>query len=354
MENEGIKAEDLRPKSRFRCWRHLVLIAALCFTASSLPAQVVRLPAVLPPDAAYPGQLLSHPDSLAETLQAPAANAPPAELSPPEKSDAASEARPGMLQKAMFEGTYLARTAGSDGLGINDLELKLVLGLPCPTRDWPLLVTPGFAVHYLDGPADAEMPPRLYDAYCQFRWLHRFSPQWATDAAITPGVYSDFDQSSSEGFRLTGHAAAAWTWTPTATLVFGVGYFNRLDTKVLPIGGVIWAPNDDASYEILFPKPRLARRIYWCRHAEAKVQDWIYLAGEFGGGTWAIASNQGEADLVDLKDYRLIIGAERKVPRSLSARVEIGYVFGRQVQYQSNAPELEPPDTVMLRGALSY
>jgi hypothetical protein len=331
-----------------------VLWIVLWLSGSGLFGQVVRLPAVVPLEEPYPGRTVSVPGSPAEVLQAPGETSPPPEISPSEKSDLPAEARPGMFQKLIFDGGWLARGGGSRGLGESDLELKMVLALPCPKPDSPLLITPGFAAHYMDGPAGVEMPPRLYDAYCQFRWLHRFSPQWGVDLAISPNVFSDFQQSRSDAFRLTGYGAAAWTFNPTTQIIFGAGYFNRLDVKVLPIGGIIWTPNEDTSYELLFPRPRLARRVYCCGASGKEVQDWVYLAGEFGGGTWAIARSDGTSDLVDLKDYRILLGAERKVIRGLSAHFELGYVFGRKIQYLSRAPEFDPSDTVMLRGGVTY
>jgi hypothetical protein len=332
-----------------------VLLAAALLTVTSIsPAQeVVPLPPVEPARPEYPARLASHPDSPAGVWQGPVDNDPPPEFSPPIKQETPSGARAGMFQKAMFDATWLART-GEGGLGMTDLELKSVLALPCPTIDWPMLITPGFAVHYTDGPANVAMPARLYDAYIQFRWLHRFSPEWATDVSLTPSVFSDFEQSSSDGFRLTGHAAAAWTWTPATKVVFGVGYFNRLHVKVLPIGGLIWTPDEDTAFDLLFPQPKLARRIYWTGQTTKEVQDWVYLSAEFGGGTWAIAREGAEPDLLDITDYRLIVGMERKVAGGLEARVEIGYVFGRRVQYRNGDPEFEPNDTVLLRGGVKY
>lgn len=307
----------------------------------------MRLPAVEPNEGSLPGQPVSAPDSPAEVLHSPDQTIPAEPAQPP------SEARPGMFQKAIFSSTWLART-GDGGLGIGDLEAKSVLALPCPTADSPLLIIPGFAVHYLDGPAGVEMPPRLYDAYCQFRWLHRFSPRWGADVSITPGVYSDFDQEDSEAFRLTGHAVDAWTWCPTTKIIMGVGYFNRLDVKVLPVGGIIWTPSEDWDFELLFPQPKIARRVYWTSAGNERLQEWFYVAAEFGGGDWAFRRSDGTSDLVDLKDYRIYFGLERKKIGGLGARIEVGYVFGRQIEYLRGLPEFDPADTVMLRAGVTY
>ena len=345
--------------SRHRSARR-VLAAILWLTASPLAAQVVRLPAVLPDEQSPAGQLISHPDSAAELLQAPG------ETTPPDQPELPPDARPGMFQKLIFDGEWLPRS-GCNGLGLSSLELKTILALPVPSRDYPLIITPGFAVHYFDGPAgpgtDAKrwsMPPRLYDAYTQFRWMRRLGPRWGIDLAITPGVFSDFHQSTDDNLRVTGHGIAAWTYTPELKFVLGAAYVDRMSTDVLPVCGLIWTPHDDVKFELVFPSPRIARRIYTFGALAEDVQDWLYLAGEFGGGIWAIERTSGAVDKVDYTDFRVILGLERKVIGGLDGRLEVGYVFGREIRYASGrAPTggwsgLEPPDTVMLRGGVTY
>jgi len=314
--------------------------------ANPLAAQVVRLPAIDLQEEDYAGRLVSHPDSTGEVL------AWPGDASPTPVPDLPPDARPGMFQKLVFSGTWLA--PGGDGLGISDLELKSILAVPFPTRLSPLIITPGFAVHYFDGPSSTDLPPRVYDAYTQFRWMSQVLPSLGVDLAITPGVFSDFRQSTDEQLRITGHGAAALTCSPTAKIVLGVGYFDRLDVRLMPIGGLIWAPNEDTSLELLFPQPRIARRVYFCGTAADDVQDWIYLAGEFGGGTWAIQRANGANDVVNYHDIRVILGVERKVIGAPDGRLEVGYIFGRKVEYHSRTPEFQPSDTVMLRGGITY
>jgi hypothetical protein len=328
---------------------------------AALPAsgQVVRLPAVEPPSQLYPGELLSHPDSSAEILQVPPPNSgaellvtPEEELIEPPDPDRPPDARDGMFQKLIFTYTWLA-SGGADGLGINDVELKTVLALPIPSRKWPLIVTPGFGVHYLDGTRVPDLPARLYDAYVQFRSFRRFSPRWAMDLSVTPGVYSDFEQSTDDALRITGHGAAIFDWTPTTRLVFGVAYLDRDDLRVLPVGGLIWKPNPDVEFNLVAPRPSIAHRLYWEGASTDEIQDWVYIAGEYGGGTWAIQRADGSNDRVTYGDYRAILGLERRHIGGLDAQLEIGYVFGRSLEYRSGA-EFDPTDTVMLRGGLTY
>ncbi|MFM8893480.1 MAG: hypothetical protein ACKOTB_18030, partial [Planctomycetia bacterium] len=73
-------------------------------------------------------------------------------------------ATPGMLQQAIFTGTELP-TLDSNGLGLTVLEKWITLGLPAPTVDSPLLITPGFSGTLVDAPAGVDLPSELYEGY---------------------------------------------------------------------------------------------------------------------------------------------------------------------------------------------
>ena len=290
---------------------------------------------------------MSYPDSTAETVQAPGES----EVETP--SDLPFDARSGMFQKLIFTGTWLART-GPDSLGMSELELSSVLAFPIPSRSFPLIVTPGFGVHYLEGPESRDLPPRVYDAYAQFRWMRRLSPSWGIDLAITPGVFSDFEQSSDEAFRITGHAATAWTASPTLDFVLGAAYIDRQTTKVLPIAGIVWKPNNDVKFDLVFPHPRIARRDLprGCMHRRRAGLG--LRVGRTGRRHLGRPAQRRRSDMVDYTDYRLILGAEHKALGRLDYLIEVGYVFGRKIRFASDTPRLDPNDTVMVRGGVTY
>ena len=338
-----------------------------------LGAQVARLPPVEPspevpraepipvyPDTGvgraledgYPGRLLSYPDSTAELPQRPFAM-PAAEAEP--DADRPPDARDGVFQKLITSGTWLA-PGGRQGFGIYELEGKVVLAFPFPLRKSHLVVTPGFGVHYLDGPRghDRDLPPQLFDAWTQFRLMWPMTRRIGVDVAVSPGVFTDFDQGSDEALRFPSHAAVMLKWTPTVNILAGVAYSAREDASVLPIGGIIWTPNDDWIFEVVAPRPKIARRLYWGGRLAPDVQEWLYVAGEWGGGSWAVRRTDGTNDVVTLSDLRVILGWERKAIKGLDGRLELGYVFAREIDYKSSTPGIEPEDTVMLRGGLVY
>jgi hypothetical protein len=353
-----------------------LLLLLITLTYLSIPAysfaQVVRLPAVLPedqnapsdsnqsfsypntlnqtlPPPTFPGQLTSHPDSSAQILAPPGETISPGPAEPPQR-----DIRSSFFQRVIFNGTYLPRLNGSGGFGQYDLETKVIVALPCPTTDSPLVITPGFTAHYLDGPANVDLPPQLFDCTCQFRWLSQVTPQLGLDFAVTPGWFSDFHQDSGKAFRMPAHVAAAWTLNSTTKLVLGAAYLARFDENFIPVGGIIWTPDDDTKCELLFPEPKIARRFMHEQNPTGDINTWAYLSGEFAGDVWATEMPGGDTEQVLLRDCRFILGIERKKIQGFGAKLEIGYVFSRRILYAGVTPDFDPSDTILLRAGMQY
>ena len=262
--------------------------------------------------------------------------------------------RSGIFQKLFFTGTYLPQI-DDDSLGLSELETGIVLGFPFFRVTTPLLVTPRFAVHYLDRPAAPDLPPRVYDAEVSFRHLRKFGDgPWAMNAAVTLGYYSDFESSDADALRVTGQALAVYEASPAAKWIFGVVYLNRQDVSIVPAVGVIYRPTPEVIYEAILPRPRIAWRLPGGTIG-AGNQRWAYIAGEFGGGIWSIERPATlTRDLLTYTDFRVLVGLERKITGGLSHRLEAGYVFGRELQFASTTPDVRLDDSLFLRAAFTY
>jgi hypothetical protein len=255
----------------------------------------------------------------------------------------------GFFQKLSFSATWIDR--GSTGFGVTDLQWYATVAVPMPTREWPLLISPMFQLHLFDGPATPELPAQVYDAQLELMWLPKINDAWQGVVVVAPGVYSDFSDYDSDAFRLTGKGLLRYQWIPERfEFLFGALYVNRGDVTWLPAGGFIWTPSENWRHEVLFPRPKLGYRV----RCGDSWEDWVYLAGEFGGDTWSIENGMGGRDLVTLRDYRLLAGVERKRDGGGGIRLEAGYVFGRAIEFDSATPDVEPDDAVLLRGGLIY
>jgi hypothetical protein len=255
----------------------------------------------------------------------------------------------GFFQKLRFTGTWIPSFDETD-VGFSDLEALLTVAAPLPTAEWPLFITPKFMVRYLDGPSTPDLPARLYDTGVEFRWLPKVSERLRLALAIEPSLHTDFETNDADAFRTPGHAVAIYDWTPTRQFVIGAMYLDREDIDILPAGGLILKPSEDWQFDLLFPFPKIASRLW----ADGRTEYWHYVAAEFGSGPYSIRREDGRQDVIILSDYRLLYGLEKKKLGGLWSRIEAGYVFGREIEFVSNDPRYQPSPTLLLRAGVQY
>lgn len=262
--------------------------------------------------------------------------------------------RNGVFQKLLFTGTYLPQFE-DDSLGMSDLEVGVVLGFPFLRRDTPLLITPRYAVHFLEGAENFDIPDQVYDTSFEFRHMRKFGDgPWAMDVAVTLGHYSDYEGDDADAFRVSGRGLAVYEGQPGVKWILGVAYLNRAGASVLPVAGVIYAPDPSISYEAIFPRPRIAWQLPWSNPDQGDER-WGYIGGEFGGGIWSIEHpTTAEQDLLTYSDVRVLTGYERKIIGGLTRRFEVGYVFARQLEFNTPATDVDLDDTLFARVGLTY
>ena len=164
------------------------LAIVFSLVAAPLAAQVIRLPAVVAGERASPVVAASYdyPDLPVERLEATeeAVGAPTAE----------KPQLPVLFRPMTIE--WLPRD-GDDGVGVFNLSLeavavpvRLLLRIPADRHA-------GLRRPLLRRARLPELPARVYDAYAQFRWMRPIGERLGIDVAVTPGVYSDFHESTA-------------------------------------------------------------------------------------------------------------------------------------------------------------
>ncbi len=276
-----------------------------------------------------------------------------------------------LLEEVRLDYEWLA-AGGLRGVGVNSMEIYGTFALPfLYNTEHPLLITPGFAIHFWDGPvtlapnpADptprdpADLPPQTFDAYLDLAWNPQITPWLGGELSFRTGIYSDFRRITEDSLRYMGKGMLVMTMTPSFTVKAGIWYLDRNRVKLLPAGGVIWTPNQDIRFEIFFPEPKIARRlaIYY------NTEWWAYIRGEYGGGAWtlrradlAIIPVATQVDSFDYNDLRFAGGVEFVRLNGLRGLFEVGAAFDREIRYRSGVPRVfYPPATVFLRASLAY
>lgn len=262
---------------------------------------------------------------------------------------------PRVLERPRARYTYIV--GGETKFNINDLELATTATIPRFLQgNQPLRITPGFIFHFWDGPNSVlhpgyDMPAQAYSTYLAFDHLTDTQYQSGLESNFTIGYYSDFSNTSSAAFRLTG-SLVGWTRLNCYTIgKFGVEYLDRVGTKILPAFGVYMTPNPDIRFDLFFPRSKLAHRLPNLNDYEA----WLYVNAEYGGGSWAIKRAGGMNDQVDINDVRTSLGVEWIGPRRVTGFFELGYVFERELLYRSDeSAPLALSDAFMLRTGFAF
>ena len=257
------------------------------------------------------------------------------------------------MQDIRLRGTWLS-PMGDRSLGVTDFETNVTFAIPFFRTTSPLMITPGFAMHFFDGPVTeapyfADLPARTYDAYLDTAWYPQVNNWFSAQLGARVGAYTDFNTFNTNSIRIMGRGLGVIRLTPTVQVAAGVVYIDRVLIKILPAGGLIWTPNPDARYEFLFPNPRGTRR--WTTLGNTDI--WTYITGEYGGGSWTGQLITG-GDQFDYNDLRVSGGLESFSLRGFHAFFEVGYVWDRKIVYRSGLSDYPASDTIMLRAGATY
>jgi len=236
---------------------------------------------------------------------------------------------------AASETTWLP--ASDDQFGWVSLENLATLRIGTPSG-----LVGGMGFHFLDGPVQTEMPPRLFDFTIGYQRREWIRPNFGWDFVFRVGAFSDFEGSAKDGIRFPSHLVTFWRISPAMTWLLGVDYLDWDDLTLLPVFGAVWMPTDDFRVDVVFPRPRVAMRIM-------DSCTWLYLGGEIDGGTWAIERNDSWNDNATYRDLRLVFGIETWLENGMSSALELGYVFDRELSYRSGLGNYSPQDCLMVR-----
>jgi len=237
------------------------------------------------------------------------------------------------------------------GLAIRTLDTSANFAVPLGSMDHLITFSPFFRADVLDGTAALDLPDSLYEAGVKSFWRRPINDRLATIVVFTPSVRSDF-QTSDGAFRLFGTGLLMWKWIPKKVVLSGGAiYTGRADFPVLPAMGLLWTPTPYWRMDLQFPSPRLSYRI---GKDGAHSETWLYLAGVFGGNTWAVTRASGLADELTIRDLRLVTGIEHLLTKNRGVFLETGWVFNRSVEY-TTVPLMQDLDsTYMLRAGISF
>jgi len=228
------------------------------------------------------------------------------------------------------------------GFGLTTLGFKSLWKSESAPGVW---VVPRFGWTFASGPSTPAVQAQLYDLRLEMNVAQPINDVWTVHLQLAPAFVSDWNNKSSDAFRLIGGGMLAAHVNAEWTVIGGALALSRFDLPVLPLGGVRWHPQEWLEIDALFPNPRLA----WRYQSGTAASHWFYVGGQMGGNQWAIDHATSDHDKLGYRDYRVVIGYETRLRDGNRSLFEIGYVFDRRLHFQRTAGDQQPGETVILR-----
>ncbi|MFT5468267.1 MAG: hypothetical protein ACI8UO_003376 [Verrucomicrobiales bacterium] len=165
--------------------------------------------------------------------------------------------------------------------------------------------------------------------------------RWKLWVRLQPGVYSDFEDVSSDDFILTSLALLSYRWSDSVKVAFGGFYSKDLgEERALPALGLIIEPSPHWSLALTFPRVELAY---------SPNEDWLFTGrAVLSGAGWNITDPQGNGADVDL-NYRAVsagIGIDHRLNGPWWAYLDAGVQLAQEIEIEGNGydftEELDP------------
>lgn len=264
-----------------------------------------------------------------------------------------------LFQGPRFRHAYVFGNNDEDALAINDTDVSLTFAIPnFLFSTQPLYLLPSFSLHQWDGPhpnATADLPALAYSAFLDSGWQSDPARILGGELGLRVGMFTDFNTATTDSLRIMGRGIGRIRLTPRLTLKGGVIYLDRQRTKLLPAGGILWQPQVNTRLDIFFPEPKLSSYLT----TVGNVDTWWYAGGYYGGGSWTVERFSGTKESVDINDLRIVFGLEFGRNEAMregrrNGFIEVGYVFDRELFFESSVDNMDLQDTVMVRAGFGY
>jgi hypothetical protein len=251
-----------------------------------------------------------------------------------------------------FNVLWSSNNGGNSGLGLVQLDLSTTFSLLLPIPVSPFFITPSFQATFFDPKTNGYATDKtLYTTGLDFHWIKPIiRNKLMFDLGFAVQYSGDFKVDSGKTLRFPARFMAIWNCKPHLKMIFGLAYLDREDDfNWLPIAGLIWEPREDISVELVIPRAKIAKRVYWFDSAACNdTNTWLYAALEFGSGSWS-CEYQGAAANIDYRDLKLLLGGERRCASGITLSLELGYMFERKYELDRLNYNTYPANCVFLR-----
>lgn len=156
---------------------------------------------------------------------------------------------------------------------------------------------------------------------------------------ISPSYYTENWDFDSSAFRIPSRELLIYQPDDQWTFIAGVAVCPDYQTKVWPVAGLIYKPNDKLTFNLVPETPTISY----------KLTDKLTLFGELGlilGQEYEVTKEDLNNVILQYKESRLGTGFRYEFNKYIRSSVTVGGVFNRRLRYRDGLGKVNIDDSV--------
>ncbi|MDR2344769.1 MAG: hypothetical protein LBE18_01760 [Planctomycetaceae bacterium] len=251
---------------------------------------------------------------------------------------------------------YLPRgnNNNSNSFGLQELDLRIQFAIPCrfipdfnPSSGGTgsIYIAPGGSLYWWNGPNNRSVNANGFAAYIDVGIKPQITEFFSLESWFRFGAYSDFKKLNSNSLRYQGELVGKFRISQQFNIIAGAQYLDRQHYKMLPVAGFEWIPRDDWLFYVVFPKPKISKRIW----SDGRLTAWGYIQSELCGESW----NWQYIGETDYNDIKIGIGCDFQWNNRITGFAELGGSFDREL-YSHNIKLLNPHSVFYIKLGIDF
>ena len=159
---------------------------------------------------------------------------------------------------------------------------------------------------------------------------------------ISPSMYTD---TSSSAFRLPGRAYLIYKRDENFIVIGGISIRPNFDTKVLPLVGFIYRPNEQWEFNFSSDNPHIQYNL------TEKTK--ILLEADIVNDEYEVEHNGAKGQGLFYRELSTGLGVQHQFTQSVSGMISAGCVFSRLLRYEDDNGKVQPDAGMYIKARMS-
>ncbi len=211
--------------------------------------------------------------------------------------------------------------------------------------------TPAWNSQWWTGPTDVALPSDVDQISSDFKLFTFGSEGWDFELGFTPQIASDFRRSLiSYAYRFDGRFVATYRTSAQLRWAVGAAFWDGVRFPLMPLGGLVWTPDDRWELRLMFPKSRISRYF-----GKVMGRDfWIYGSSEYLTASYQVdIADTRVKDQAEVDEIRCSLGFD-VAGEGWAIFAEVGGVLDRHFYFRDSTPDFMLNDALTARIGFVY